>query len=441
MAYFIIETKEQLEELQPQEDSFVEIILGNNNFHPELNRIIGVYYRTKEKGYILPISHSETFSLDKQLVDSFLTSHKRLYCFDKKLASYFVPTDNMIDVGFICMNEENKLPEFDQEPQIYRDFYRKYSNGLLLNRLIPIVKIYERSENIYKKFESYIGKVSGWEDFNHRMVEVYKKVEEVGLKIDPAKFEDFFQLLNPKYSISRDSRIYSYYNLYNLTSRPTNAFNGVNFLALNKEDGSRESFIPTDSMLIELDFEAYHLKLIANLVQEYTDTTESIHKLLAREYFKKEDISEEEYKQAKEISFKQMYGGISEEYLHIPFYKKIAKMQDNLWEQYNHQNGLYLPTGRFLKKSENLYKQKIFNYYIQNLETCSNVELLTDIQKELESYKSKVVLVVYDAFLIDLHPEDGKIFIQKVKEIISKQGLTAQFKYGSSYNSLKKAQI
>ena len=51
------------------------------------------------------------------------------------------------------------------------------------------------------------------------------------------------------------------------------------------------------------------------------------------------------------------------------------------------------------------------------------------------------MLVVYDAFLVDLHSEDGKIFIQKVKEIINNKGLTAQFKYGSDYNSLKKAQI
>lgn len=441
MAYFIIETEEQLQDLEPQEDSFVEVILGNNLYHPKLNSMIGVYYRTADKGYILPITHSETFSLPVDSIKSFLSQHRRLYCFDQKLTSYFLDTANMVDVGFSIMNEENKLPEIDADPLVYKEFYRKYAHGPQLNRLIPIVKVYERSENLYQVFAPYIGKGIGWESFTHEMINAYKKVEEVGVAIDPLKFEDFFQLPNTRYSISKDNRIYSYYNMYNLTSRPTNAFNGINFLALNKEDGSRESFIPTNSMLIELDFEAYHLKLIANIAQEYTDATESIHKLLAREYFKKEDISEEEYKQAKDISFKQMYGGISEEYLHIPFYKKIARMQDNLWEQYNHQNGLYLPTGRFLKKSENLYKQKIFNYYIQNLETCSNVDLLTEIQKELESYKSKVILVVYDAFLVDLHPEDGKIFIQKIKEIINKQGLTAQFKYGSSYNSLKKAQI
>jgi hypothetical protein len=272
------------------------------------------------------------------------------------------------------------------------------------------------------------------------MIECYREVEETGISIDYNKFENNFQLISEEYSI-KDGKIYSSYNLYNLTSRPTNAFNNINFLAINKDDNSRESFIPINTMFIELDFEAYHLKLIANLVQEYSDSTESIHKLLAREYFQKEDISDEEYKQAKEISFKQMYGGISEEYLHIPFYKKIAKMQNNLWEQYNHQNGLYLPTGRFLKKSDNLYKQKIFNYYIQNLETCSNVYLLKEILNTLKRYSSKVVLVVYDSLLIDFDTGDGKEVILEIKEIIQKQGLSATFKYGKDYNNLIKAKI
>jgi hypothetical protein len=438
--YFIIETEEQLKELGHHKDAYVEVILGNNNYHPTLNSMIAVYYRTQDKGYILPFSHSETFSLPENIVRNFLNSHQRLYCFDKKLISYFLGSSNMVDVGFIYMNEENKLPEFDQDPQIMRDLYRKYPNKSDINKLVPIVKLYERSENIYKKFAPYIGKDNGWNDFTNSMIECYREVEAAGISIDYNKFENNFQLNSEEYSI-KDNKIYSSYNLYNLTSRPTNAFNNINFLAINKDDNSRESFIPANTMFIELDFEAYHLKLIANIIQEYTDSTESIHKLLAREYFQKEDISDEEYKQAKEISFKQMYGGISEEYLHIPFYKKIARMQDNLWEQYNHQNGLYLPTGRFLKKSDNLYKQKIFNYYIQNLETCSNVYLLKEILDTLKRYSSKVVLVVYDSLLIDFDTGDGKEVILEIKEIIQKQGLSATFKYGKDYNNLIKAKI
>ena len=439
MAYFIVETEEQLQDLEPLEDSFVEVLLGNNLYHPKLNSMIGVYYRTKEKGYILPISHSETFSLPVQAIRDFLAKHIKLYCLDKKLVSYFLDTTNMVDLGFIIMNEENKMPEIDSDPLIHREFYRNFSHGPQLNRLIPIVKLYERSENIYQNISSYIGKDNHWNDFTNSMIKAYKKVEEIGIVIDPHKFEDNFQSVNTKFSVSRN-KIYSSYNLYNLTSRPTNAFNGVNFLAINKDDGSRESFIPANNMFIELDFEAYHLRLIANMVQEYVGSTESIHKLLAKEYYQKEDISEEEYKEAKQLSFQQIYGGIKEEYAHIPFFDKILKMQESLWKRYNHHGGIHLSTGRWLRKSENLYKQKLFNYYIQNMETVSNVKLLEEIQLlfELEKYKSKILLVVYDSFLIDFHSEDGRECIDKIKEIINNQGLTAQFKYGANYGSLKK---
>jgi hypothetical protein len=194
-------------------------------------------------------------------------------------------------------------------------------------------------------------------------------------------------------------------------------------------------------MLIELDFEAYHLKLIANLVGEYMDTTESIHKLLAREYFQKEEISDEEYKEAKELSFKLIYGGIPEDYIHIPFFQKIAEMQGNLWMSYNSQGGVFLPTGRWLKKSDNLYPQKLFNYYIQNLETSSNIHLLNDILEVLKDYKTKVILVVYDSLLLDFSISDGKEPIIKIKQIIENQHLSAKFKYGKDYNSLQKTEL
>jgi len=437
MAYFIVETEEQLQDLEPQEDSFIEVLLGNNLYHPKLNSMIGVYYRTKDKGYILPISHSETFSLPVQAIKDFLAKHTRLYCLDKKLVSYFLDAENVVDLGFIIMNKENKMPEIDSDPLIYREFYRNFSHGPQLNRLIPIVKLYERSENIYQNIVPYIGKDNHWNDFTNSMIKAYKRVEEVGIVIDPHKFEDNFQFVNPKFSIYKN-KIYSSYNLYNLTSRPTNAFNGVNFLAINKDDGSRESFLPANSMFIELDFEAYHLRLIANMVQEYVGSTESIHRLLAREYFQKEDISEEELKEAKQLNFQQIYGGIKEEYAHIPFFDRILKMQDSLWKRYNHHEGIHLSTGRWLKKNENLYKQKLFNYYIQNMETVSNVTILNKILDVLEPYKSKVILVVYDSLLIDFNSEDGKEAITKIKEIINNEGLTAQFKYGANYNSLKK---
>jgi hypothetical protein len=435
MAYFIIETEEQFSRLTPEDNAYIEVIVGNNNYHPKLTSPIAVYYRTSDKGYILPISHSEAFSISLESIQTFLNLHSLLYCFDRKFTSYFINTTNMYDLGTIIMNKENKVPELDIDPQIYKEFYRKHYQKPDINRLIPIVKIYERSENLYNQVKNYIG--YSYTDDEELMIDVYKAVEEQGISIDEKLFNKYFETHTSVFSI-KDNKIYTSYNLYNLTSRPTNAFNNINFLAISKDDKSRSAFIPDNNMLIELDFEAYHLKLIANAIGEFQDSTESIHTLLAREYFQKEDILEEEYKEAKELSFKLIYGGIPDDYLHIPFFKKIVKMQGYLWEQYNNQGGLYLPTGRWLKKAEGMYSQKLFNYYIQNLETSSNIQLLDKIIKVLKSYKSKVVLVVYDSLLIDFNTEDGKDPIIKIKQIIENQHLSAKFKYGKDYNSLQK---
>lgn len=443
MAYFIIETEEQLANLAPEEDAYVEVLVGNDNYHPKLTFPIAVYYRTKEKGYILPVNHSETFNLTLDSIKEFLGRHHNIYCLDKKHFSYFFPNRvpdlmanaRIFDIGLIIMDEENKMPDFDINPQAYKEYYKKYYQRPDINRIIPIVKLFERSENLYEQIKKYVGKHYHYD--GQILTDVYKRVEEQGISIDEKIFNKHFEVNSSLYSI-KDGKIYTSYNLYNLTSRPTNAFNNVNFLAINKDDNSRRSFIPTNDMLIELDFEAYHLKLIANLLGEYQDSTESIHTLLAREYYQKEDITEEEYKEAKELSFKLIYGGIPEDYLHIPFFKKIVEMQEDLWLTYKANNGRFLPTGRWLKESDNLYPQKLFNYYIQNLETSSNIHLLSDILDMLENYKTKVILVVYDSLLLDFSLEDGKEPIQKVKQIIENHKLTAKFKYGKNYHSFEK---
>ena len=43
--------------------------------------------------------------------------------------------------------------------------------------------------------------------------------------------------------MTKDGLVYSEYNPYTTTGRPSNRFGGTNFAALNKTDGSREKYI------------------------------------------------------------------------------------------------------------------------------------------------------------------------------------------------------
>ena len=71
--------------------------------------------------------------------------------------------------------------------------------------------------------------------------------------MDEKLFDKYFETPWKDRSL-RNSRVYSSYNLYNITSRPTNAFNSINFLAFNKENGSRAAFIPKNDAFVEFDW-------------------------------------------------------------------------------------------------------------------------------------------------------------------------------------------
>ena len=57
--------------------------------------------------------------------------------------------------------------------------------------------------------------------------------------------------------------VYSEYNPYTSTGRPSNRFGGMNFAALNKSDGSREQFISrfNNGVLVEMDFDRIPFKI------------------------------------------------------------------------------------------------------------------------------------------------------------------------------------
>ena len=91
-----------------------------------------------------------------------------------------------------------------------------------------------------------------WFDFyNSKVVLAFFGIEKNGLKIDKYEFDKHYELNQEFYSI-QDDRIYTSYNLATTTRRPSNSFNGVNFAAINKEDGSRRSYISSHGF-VEFD--------------------------------------------------------------------------------------------------------------------------------------------------------------------------------------------
>ena len=429
--YFIIETAEQLSQLPRPEKCFIELMSMSEHTHPALTTPCVLYYNNFEKGYIIPINHSEAFSLPIDEIQTFLKGIPKIYLLDKKWHSYYLDLPNSIDLYFTVLDTEGKIQDFNCYTPVHLDFYEKFKYSPQVNTFIPISKHYERCECMFEMVRDYVGKELNTE-WQAKYTEVYKWVEEQGILVDEKLFDKYFETPWKGRSL-KDSRVYSSYNLYNITSRPTNAFNSINFLAFNKENSSRTAFIPQNDAFVEFDFDGYHIRLIADAMYTDIPQDQSIHEYLGKQYFNKEELTPEEYQEAKKITFRQMYNGVEEEYMHIEFFEDVYHTVRAIWTAYTNNGFLELPNGRKLTQ-ENANPQKLFNYYIQCLETVNNVKKLNKLKDYLKDKQSKVLLVVYDSILIDYAVSDGKGTLSHIKDILEEGGYKVKAKKGDNYN-------
>jgi hypothetical protein len=427
--YFIIESQDQLGKLGIADSCFVQVISTDDRVHPKLSGISLVYYNNFSKGYVLCVDHSESYSLDSNMVRQFLSSHGTVYVLDKKYHSYFLDTGNCVDVNFSVINDKNELKDFECDNFARSYFYRDRSTVDNPNRIVPISKQYEYCECLYESIRNYI-EVAEETLFERDMIEAYKYVEEFGLGVIEDAFLNHFNLNRPCHSI-KNGTVYTYYNLYNLTQRPTNAFNGFNALAIPKNETARSCVVPKNDAFLEFDFDSYHLRIICELIG-YEPPKESFHEYLGKQYFSKESLTEEEYAESKKITFRQLYGGVEEKYQHINFFSSMESYVDDQYSSYRKNRGYVLPTGRIIKPDRSMNKYKLFNYIVQNLETKYNVEKILKIREELKEKNTKLVLITYDSFLFDVSASDGKDLLIKIKSILEEKNTKTKYKYAKN---------
>ena len=106
---------------------------------------------------------------------------------------------------------------------------------------------------------------------------------------------------------------------------------------------------------------------------------------------------------------------------------------DDLWDTMQYGKYIELPNGRYLRGSD-FNPQKLFNYYVQCLETVNNVKKLLKLKELLETKKSKVVLVVYDSILVDFSKEDGREILDQIRDILQEDNYLVKAQLGKSYD-------
>ena len=319
---------------------------------------------------------------------------------------HFLP--NMYDLEMSLFWQAKNF-DVDEKP-IYTIFRRRQAPKA--NDLIPIWKHYEQFQDWKKIFgDSKISKFS----------QLYPKslgwVEKNGL------------YTNMGYEYTR-------YNPLTMTSRPSNTFKGTNYAALKKDDGVRSRFISRfeNGKLYQLDFDGYHIRLIAKLIGVDIPLDKKAHEWLANQYGK--DLSE-----AKAITFRQLYGGVEDEYYHITFFKKTSDYINSMWLDFLRNREVVTPIlQRKIKFDENLNKNKLFNYVLQALETERNILILDKLSKINLNQKSVPILYTYDSILFDVDSNEDN-YIREVKKIMEKDGFPTQLEVGKDYDNMVKTII
>lgn len=428
--FCIVETKQQLDNLinRKLNSIYIKPIEGNFNYHPKFNTLVGVYIRElyDNQGYFLCINHNDTLSLDIYDVFNFLNDIQTVYTDNYKHLLYFFNLNKpkIVDINENFTKEINYI-SFNT----YFDFY--YNNHKLninLNSIIPVLKLYEWCDNNFIKLKQYCYNSEKY--VYNRISKIFYLIEQNGLQLEKNALEQL-KISNPEFFIDSSNKIYSYYNLYTQTGRPSNSFNGFNFMAINKENGNRKQFIPSNDLLIEIDFTAYHPYLIANILQFEFNNTPYI------------DFANEfnlEISNAKNIMFQNLYGGIQEKYKDFEFFNNIDELSNILFSKYESEKGLINKISKFnfnKEKYPGLTKNKVLNYFIQNLETYKNIVLIQKIIQILTNTESKIIHYTYDAILFDFSKNDINL-LEKITDFLESKNLHFKIYKGKNYQKMNK---
>lgn len=377
--------------------------------------------------YMVSVSHRDApeFPYIENTDNSYYTNNKFTKGHDIELMAYIA------NVEFPAI-EEHYTP-------IVRDSHNLFFTKET-NRLIPLMAWSSIIKSYHKKLLKFIDKHSSVVTtdayfFTRKAVQTLREIEFSGLAVDNGLFDAYFENKAKLYLMN--SVVYTEYYPYTTTGRPSNRFGGINFAALNKTDGTRSAFVSrfASGSLLQMDFESYHLRLIGNYMG-IEMPNEPIHTYLAKQYFGKDTITQEEYDEGKQITFSILYGNDVD--TDIPLLKSIRNLSKQIFATYQ-TDGLKAPySGRnIIVPEKDATENKLFNYFVQSLEFETTVPKLSKILRFLEEKQSKLLLYTYDAVLLDCHPDELEEVQRECSVILSDNVYPVRTYVGMNYHSLK----
>ena len=416
----IVENKKQLEEFLKfynSEDSILVPITQDSNKHSVSDELSLLYVKLfNGNEYILPFNHSETLNIEIPNLES----NTKKYTYDRKKLNHFIKLNDVIDINLLHYLATS-IPLYidDIDTNAHHFFNMRYYKRNNINNIIPVLKHLEKCREIasilkdtIEKYEAYVNL-----SYNNEVLDNLSYIESNGLQ-------------------TVDGTVHSEYNIYTSTGRPSNRFGVTNFAALNKTDGSRKPYVSRfkNGVLVEMDFDGYHLRLIADKVG-YKFPEGSVHEHMAEFYGV-------DYEESKQKSFQYLYGFIPIDVVQMnPYFGRVHDYIDNLWSEYNSKEFIVsdIYNRRIYKKNlSDMNANKLFNYTIQLMETENNMKALSKLIPEIKDDRSKLILYSYDSFLLDFNMEDSLTYLSKVKKILEQNDkFPVKVSWGLNYHEMK----
>ena len=398
---------------------------------------IHLYRRYVER--LIPIRHVEQITGFTEHVSAILQLDN-IFVHDKKQWLQIGGNEAVHDIKTLWWYTYNEAYDESHYPTATHQFYwRRHQNLNHVNGIVPLQKHLEMCQKIrHYAWPMCLNaeQSDSYKQFNSTYPQVFATIESAGLQVN-----DAFSMTD----LMHDNRVYTQYNYHTTTGRPSNAYRGFNFAAMNKEDGTRAAFCSRfkDGALVEMDFDSYHVRLIARLIG-YELPVSSIHDYLGRFYFGVTELTDEQRNESKQITFRLLYGGIDREFLSIPFFEKVNEFVYGLWAKWKSKRYIETPILKRRLTADNLKSMtanKLFNYYLQAIEIEVSVQKLQLVQKLIESYDACMILYTYDSILFDIPLSEAKDLIYQIKQALEQGNWPVKCKVGNTYDSLNAIKI
>jgi hypothetical protein len=420
----VVESTKEIEDFINQWNTKPSVIIpiwSDLEKHPMNNELSFLFVRMENTDFILIYNHidgkSQHLDLSTSTQPKWVWNKKGLLQMDTKI-------QNLFDISNYTFFQRNELIADEVQSQPFISHYTRLGIRENLGKIAPLMKWSEYLTSFVNKL-NLPTPTPYWID--NTMIPILSDIERYGVRVDGEKFLDRYPQATKHL---KNNTLYTEYNPYTLTSRPSNRFGGINFSALNKKDGTREVFIPKEgSIFLQMDYDAYHPRIIGKLIG-YDLPTTSVHQWLADQYGVP-------YEESKGITFQLLYGGIPEEFDEIPYYKGVREFIEKLWSKSIEVGYLQTQHRRIpLSVIEDANPQKVFNYLLQATETELNMNTMKRVLEFIKETEIELTLYTYDSFLFSFPLDTPKEHATKLKELVESGGFPIKGSWGTDYSKL-----